>query len=734
MFKYISPDVITVSVSDNDNKIVEGEMYNVGNKQSLNVEKTRKQTGKPRVINPEDFDSVDDLFAEVRYWWTKRYRKGEDSWNSYENKLRDMMNHEIYPIDPFNLNPDQVVAHLDFVEDQVQTSQTDESDKAGIYRVINRWKAVKALMRSYGMIEEVNNWNYTPPSDPKPKPKKIPSLGMVHKLIHHKYSSDRYETKLYQYLALFSFMIGFRTASEMSILKVEDWDEDTKELTFYQPKTESWRTVVLPDRMIHSKNTKNITSWIDSWRPKVETSESKDYMFLQINGKPFTKAYLTKKLRENFRPIWNQYYPYSSRHWYATASLIKTRAEYGTYDMTAVCDDMHHSSESVTKGYTRTANQWFKKAPFDWFKALLKYTKNCTVKELKTSTLPKNGGTGNFSPRDWYESAGVKTCFLLLELPVLEQKTGVLVVFSTFLSNSFFSFFYVFFIVGIEVLTLPNYWIFFPSVPHLPCSFMEAEGSKSFVAFPYYISPAFSPSASLSAIPSMGIGGLTGCSELSLILPSIPFIMMIGASKEPSLKSSSIAPIISTKPMFGIQSGSSPELSFRGRDTNFFLKFFHHLSLFKGSPISSSILALEMGCSTIFLFLVHSLPISHLVVIMFGIQSGSSPGLSIDGRGLSNIFFDIFASLYSPSFIMGAGSSAASCSGSWVCPFSLLANSSSSLSFFDGVVSPCIVCCSEATPSCTPLFHDPLFFCSLSSLSSSQLGGLTGFDGAVVHG
>lgn len=295
------------------------------------------------------------------------------------------------------------------------------------------------------------------------------------------------------------------------------------------------------------------------------------------------------------------------------------------------------------------------------------------------------------------------------------------------------------FIVGIEGLNLLNFWvsgsfIFFPSIPHLPCSFMEAEGSKSFVAFPYYISPAFSPSASLSAIPSMGIGGLTGCGEVSLLLPSIPSLMMIGASKEPSLKSSSIAPIISTKPMFGIQSGSSPELSFRGRDTNFFLKIFYHLSLFKGSSISSSVLALEMGCSTIFLFLVHSLPISHLVVIMIGIQSGSSPGLSIDGRGLSNIFFDIIASIYSPSFIVGAGSSAASCSGSWVCPLSLLVNSSSSLPFFDGVVSPCIVCCSEATPSCTPLFHDPLFFCSLSSLSSSQLGGLTGFDGAVVHG
>jgi len=183
--------------------------------------------------------------------------------------------------------------------------------------------------------------------------------------------------------------------------------------------------------------------------------------------------------------------------------------------------------------------------------------------------------------------------------------------------------------------------------------------------------------------------------------------------------------------MIGIQSGSSPEFSFRGRDTNFFLKFSHH-PLSKGSPISSSVLTLEMGCSTIFLILVHSPPISHLVVIMIGIQSGSSPGLSIDGRGVSKILFCNFASLFSSS-IRGIGRSA-SYSGSWVCPFSLELNPSSSLSLFDGVVSPYIVCRSEATPSCTPLFNDPFFFISLSSLSSSQLGGLTGFDGAVVHG
>jgi len=413
------------------------EMKNVKKEQISNVE--RRKTKTYRKIDPEEYETREDLFAAIKYWWVKRYRKGETSWIRYQRLLESMAEHDIYPIDIFDPKPDQVVAQLDFIEDRWKAKRTDKQDYSGTWAVINRWKAVKGLMRSYGRIEETKNeWNYTPPDVPKPKPRQIPSPGTVHKLTHFKYSTDRYETKLYQYMCFFSFFCGFRPNSEMSILKVDDFDSELGELVFYQPKVKAWRTKILPQRVIKSKNTKNITNWLDKWRPQVENQYSKDYMFLQPSGKPFTGDFLTKKLREMFIPVYDSYYPYCSRHWYATASLINTRLEHGVYGLMEVCDDMHHSSETVTKGYVRTANKWFKKAPYDWFAALLKYTKS-TVKEGKTSTFEKIGCTGNSPPVREYGPAEDYTLFLLLKKPVLFANQYLLQKqLSTFLSLFFF--------------------------------------------------------------------------------------------------------------------------------------------------------------------------------------------------------------------------------------------------------------------------------------------------------
>jgi len=370
-----------------------GGMYNVNHKQNFYNVENKKTTQKPRMINPEQHETTEELFQAIQNWWTQRYRKQPESWHKYENDLKKMMNHDIYPVNIHNPLPDQVIAHLDYIEDNIKQKQKNKHDHTGIYQVIKRWKAIKALMRSYGRLEEIKQWNYTPPPAPAARPRIIPSVKTVHQIIHHDYSKDPYENKLYQYLGLFSYWIGFRTASEMSILQTTDLDLDSGLLTFYQPKVHAYRTVALPQRLITSKNTKNLKNWIDNWRPKAETSESKEYMFIQKNGRPFTEAYLTKKLRDHFIPIWNNYYPYSSRHWYATGKLVLSKVNTGAYDLKEVCDDMHHSSTKVTERYTRTANKWYKIAPYDWFNTLLKLTKKRAIKKCKISTTTQNGCT-----------------------------------------------------------------------------------------------------------------------------------------------------------------------------------------------------------------------------------------------------------------------------------------------------------------------------------------------------
>ncbi|HMA82865.1 MAG TPA: hypothetical protein VKP59_01415, partial [Candidatus Thermoplasmatota archaeon] len=81
---------------------------------------------------------------------------------------------------------------------------------------------------------------------------------------------------------------------------------------------------------------------------------------------------------------------YSSRHWYATGKLVLSKVNTGAYDLKEVCDDMHHSSTKVTERYTRTANKWYKIAPYDWFNTLLKLTKKRAIKKCKISTTTQN--------------------------------------------------------------------------------------------------------------------------------------------------------------------------------------------------------------------------------------------------------------------------------------------------------------------------------------------------------
>ena len=422
MLNNIPPDT-NESISD---KIKDGGMENVDRKEVFNIEKIGKEQPlkNPRIIHPEDYDSLEELFSDIKIWWVKRYRKDPLTWRRYRRLLEDMSKHEIFPINVFDPNPDQVVAQLDYIEEEWKKQRDGSRDKSGTYAIINRYKAVKALMHSYGRLKEVKDlWNYTPPSAPAARPRIIPAIQTVHKLIHHKYSKDRYETKLYQYIALFAHIVGFRPASEISILRTGDVDLETGLLTFYQPKPDNWRTVKLPDRLIDSSNTKCLKKWLDSWRPKAESQYSKDFMFIQPDtGKPFTEAFITKKMREMYLPVWTDYYPYSSRHWYATGSLVKTKVEHGIYGTKEVCDDMHHSSVSVTENYIRTADQWFKIAPFDWFKALLKFQtqmeQHKTLESVKKPVNPKNRGVlGIFPPVEGYGSAESQTVFLLLKLP-----------------------------------------------------------------------------------------------------------------------------------------------------------------------------------------------------------------------------------------------------------------------------------------------------------------------------
>lgn len=353
-----------------------------------------EKPSNPRIIVPTDYETIQELFDAVETWWEKRWRRNPSTWRRYERLLVDMANDPLYPVDVFNPEPDQVVAYLDNKEDMYAQLRDDEDPNYGAHAIINRWKALSALMRSYGRLDELKNgWNYVPPTEPDSKPKPIPSPQLVYKFMHHDYSKDHYEKRLYQYLFTFGFFIGPRPSSELSIMKTTDIDFETGILSFYQPKVNCWRTEVpLEEELISFSNRKSLRNWVDKWRPKVENQYSGNYLFLQPNGRPFTEAYLAKKLREMGTQVWGPsvdesnltkkkqisgvtrgFYPYCMRHWCATARLISWKARTGTFATKEVCDFMQHSSEKVTETYTKRAKTWYQKAPYDWISTLLKF-------------------------------------------------------------------------------------------------------------------------------------------------------------------------------------------------------------------------------------------------------------------------------------------------------------------------------------------------------------------------
>lgn len=344
----------------------------------------KNQQANPRVIVPGEYESLDELFTACRVWWHRRYRKNTNTWDDYKGKLEEMAKHPIYPIDLLNINPDQVVAQLDFIEDEWRAKPGNADLKEGSYAIINKWKAIKALMRSYGRFSETDTWDYYPPPTPNPKPRYIPTVAIVHKMTKFDYSKDLYENKLYQHLMLFGYVFGPRPSSELSIMKVDDFDFETGQLTFYQPKVKRWRTIPVEKQLASaSRNCKSFVHWIDKWRSKVENQYSKDFMFLQPSGKPFSEDFMAKKLRENAHKVWPKFYPYSMRHFCVNGRLVQSKVNSGYFDIKGVMDYMNHSRTDVTDRYSKDASRWYTLQPFDWFSVLLRFNEKTLQKIME---------------------------------------------------------------------------------------------------------------------------------------------------------------------------------------------------------------------------------------------------------------------------------------------------------------------------------------------------------------
>jgi len=348
-------------------------------KKYLDVGKTSFRN--PYILNPADYKNQEELFNALKHWWIFRYRKRDTTIKGRLRDAKNMSQHPLFPVDWLDLNPNQIIAYLEYRE------YHEFENKRGKHQVRNEWKTVKTIAKAFGINAEL--WGYIPPNPPSPKVRIIPFPTDVHRIVHYDYSKNRYTNSLYQYVLMQGFLIGWRP-SELVIQKASDIHIEENYLIITETKKGNQARQIFPEKQILSGHQyKSFKNWIDHWRPQVENQYSGDYLYLQPNGKPYTVDYLRKLIVPPVKQLWGHYSLYTMRHWCAIARLIKDYVERDTWDKTDVQDWLGHEKVGTTDNYTKYAKKYYMNAPYDWIKAILKYhAKNVVGENGKKSINP----------------------------------------------------------------------------------------------------------------------------------------------------------------------------------------------------------------------------------------------------------------------------------------------------------------------------------------------------------
>jgi len=346
-----------------------GEMVNLAYELKKNFE------CNPIKINPQCFESTPELFNAVADH-AKRWQRLEQS--TIEHRMRyarRMAKHPVFPINFFNLDYNQFIAYMQYREDY---------EHAGYFALKHDLQTFQTFLHAYGI--DPRKWYYRLPSKPSHKERILPLPDVVHSIINHVFSDDPYENALFQYLHAHNFWIGWRVPSEPCLMTVDDIDFDTDSIIITEQKKHRSTRQIFPEKVIMTGRTrKSFKNWL-RWRDKVETSRSGNALYLQPSGKPFTVNHLGNRLSKTGKLVFPNFRPYDARHWCAVARLIQTKIQSGHYDCYTVKNWLGHEKLATTEGYIQHADNYFKRAGFDWISHTLRFNKNNFVVEDSVET------------------------------------------------------------------------------------------------------------------------------------------------------------------------------------------------------------------------------------------------------------------------------------------------------------------------------------------------------------
>ena len=412
-------------------------------KRHLNIERSKN----PYLLHPVEYETQEQLFDAMKHWWIFKYRKKETTITDRLRYAKKMSKHPIYPINWLEFNPIQIINYLEHRE------YVDYNNIRGKHQIINEWKTVKTFARAFGI--DPNLWGYTPPSPPKAKVKQIPLPPTVHKLLHSKYSNNKYENALVTHILTHSFHLGWRP-SELIVQNVNDVYLNEGYLIITETKKNNQPRQIWPDKkVITGRQKKSLKNYIECWRPQVVNQHSKDYLYLQKNGNPFkTTQHLRKYLKNYIKGSYPEFHPYIWRHWCAIARLIRSKIETKHWDIWDVKEWMGHEKIDTTEDYVKFAKQYYRHSPYDWISAVLKYYKtnpdfieqqNDTSKIGENRVRKKKAGRVRSFSR--WRKCSRRRLYLFSPVEIFEKKPrNNLYDLINSLTKSFFSFFVKYFL------------------------------------------------------------------------------------------------------------------------------------------------------------------------------------------------------------------------------------------------------------------------------------------------
>jgi len=329
----------------------------------------------PIHVDRSKYETLEELYQGIKEWWVNNKNRSNKTIATRITNARLMARHPCYPVNWFTFDeePEQVINQLMYQINVEYPKKAEETGipTYGIHQIHNEWKTINTFAEAFGT--DINWWGWSPPPRPDHKVKNIPRPKTVNKLIHNKYTNNRYTNALIRTLLTVGFHTGLRPGELITLVTKNVDFENGYIIITEQKKRYRNRQIWIDHSVMYSRQQNSIKNWLEIWRPRASVKYD-GFIFVKEDGSVFhSEDALRLFLSKYCKPIWRFFCPKVMRDWNAIARLIQTKINTRKWDTREVTKALGHKYVSTTEYYIEFAEQYYQKDPYDWLHAVLKF-------------------------------------------------------------------------------------------------------------------------------------------------------------------------------------------------------------------------------------------------------------------------------------------------------------------------------------------------------------------------